>query len=76
MGEKSIRVLAYSGYKGNERPRSFFMDGKTLDVVSIISRWRDPDNDFFKVKTEDGKNYVIRFNHISEAWTLIDGHER
>ena len=57
---KRIKVSAYSGYKLNERPVSFFLKKRYNEVKLIIETWRDPDNDFFKVKADDGKEYIFK----------------
>jgi hypothetical protein len=39
MPEERIRVIAYSGYRGEETPKTFFLHGKQIEVVEILSRW-------------------------------------
>lgn len=34
-----IQVDCYSGYRGEETPRRFTMDTKTIEVAGILDRW-------------------------------------
>ena len=45
-----IIVTAYSGYKTNERPKSFLVDEDWYDIASIEDRWLEPDFEYFKVR--------------------------
>ncbi len=35
-----VKVLFYSGYKGQEIPRQIFFDGRSYPVIRVISRER------------------------------------
>jgi len=70
MGTDVIKVIAYSGYKGNERPLAFIADDKRYEVRNILSRWAEPDKDFFKVIADDGKVYVLSWNRESDEWII------
>ena len=37
-----FRVIAYSGYQGEQEPRALVVEGERLEVVSIQDRWYDP----------------------------------
>lgn len=68
--QKRVKVTAYSGHKLNERPVSFFLNKRNYKVKQIIERWRDPDHDFFKVKADDGKEYILKWNRERDEWIL------
>jgi hypothetical protein len=70
MSEKHIKVTAYSGYKENERPLSFTADEQRREVRSIISRWAEPDRDFFKVIADDGRVYILSWDRKSDQWFM------
>ena len=59
MAGHNIKVTAYSGYKANERPLSFTIDDKKLEVLKIEKRWTEPEKDFFKIMANDGRVYTI-----------------
>lgn len=56
-----IYVDAHSGYKANERPRQFTVDEDIFEIAVVEEQWRSPDASFFKVRTTDGKHYVLRY---------------
>lgn len=67
---KKIEVVAYSGYKANERPISFIVDNRNVAVRDIIDRWYDVEYDHFKVLGNDGKIYLLRWQRTSDLWSL------
>ena len=56
-----IYVDAYSGYKANERPIRF--------------NWQEPNAEYFKVRTVDGKLYLLRYDEHADEWTLQSGFD-
>ena len=66
-----IEVVAYSGYKANERPLSFVLEQKKLGVVSLMDRWYGVENDYFKVLADDGKIYLICWHRLLDLWFLV-----
>jgi hypothetical protein len=67
---RPVHVDAYSGYRANERPVRFALEGRTYDVAEIESRWYSPDADFFRIRTSDGDLYLLRYERTDDAWTL------
>jgi hypothetical protein len=63
-------VTAYSGYKANEMPLSFTVDDKRHEVRDVISRWAEPEKDFFKVIADDGRKYTLSWNRKSDLWLI------
>ena len=63
-----IHVEAYSGFKANERPLCFSLDiaigenGVTgvYDIEAVEDRWYAPNAEYFKVRTAEGKRYILR----------------
>ncbi len=64
-----IQVEFYSGYKADERPVSFILNGSKLMVDEIIDRWHSPDCEYFKVLADDGNRYLLKSNFNGE-WVL------
>lgn len=73
---KHITVSAYSGYKANERPTAFIVDGRRHDVVHVIDRWYGVEHDYFKVLGEDGKVYLLRWHRMLDLWFLVKEVEK
>ena len=66
-----ITVKAYSGYKANERPLSFSMGEQVYVIEEIVDRWYGEDDDYFKVKADDGYTYIIRYHRSEDFWDLV-----
>ena len=73
-----ISVESYSGYKLHESPRAFIFKGERYNVQEIIDRWyegglksEDPIIDYFRVRTDDGGEYLIRYDSYRDEWTMI-----
>ena len=67
---KQIKVYAYSGYKANERPSAFLVDGRRCNVNRMIDRWYGEDHDHFKVLTEDGTVCLLKWHRAQDLWLL------
>jgi hypothetical protein len=65
-----ISVQTYAGYKGDERPVSFSLEGRGLRVMEIVDRWYDPDYNCFKVLADDGITYRLRHNMNTDTWEV------
>lgn len=66
-----IEVVAYSGYKANERPLSFVLEQHRFSVVDVLDRWYGVENDYFKVLADDGKVCLIRWQRALDLWFLV-----
>jgi hypothetical protein len=73
-----IEVRAYSGYRINERPLSFRLRGQVHEVAEIVDRWHEgrpepgsPYLNYFKVRTAGGKEYLLRYNGLFDAWSVM-----
>lgn len=71
-----IEVVAYSGYKANERPLYFVLEQRKLVVVNVMDRWYGEEHDYFKVLADDGKVYLIRWHRVLDLWFLVKILER
>ncbi len=74
---EAIEVECYSGYKGEESPRAFTYGGKRYEITEIVDRWyeegrdpRAPRHKYFKVKTTEGEEFLIRHTPRFQGWTL------
>src|SRR6185436_14948121 len=72
-----IHVEAYAGYRADERPRRFELDGVEYRIYAWERRWRTPDSRCFLVRAE-GKRYILCCDEQSGEWALeseLDGPE-
>jgi hypothetical protein len=74
---EDIQVESYSGYKANERPVAFTCQGERWEIREIIDRWHEGGLhsgrsvvDYFKVKTADGKVYLLRYEPERDVWSI------
>jgi len=65
-----VHVVCYSGYRGEETPRRFFIDGKCIEVDEVLDRWLAPDHRYFKLRSPEGDLYVLRHETGADCWEL------
>ena len=70
-----VYVDAYSGYKANERPQRFTLDDDIYEIASVEDRWYEADAEYFKVRTTDGKVYLLLYDEHEDTWTLQSGFD-
>ena len=77
MPYKRIEVECYSGYRANERPVAFTFQDRRWQVEEIIDRWYEgevqsdePALDYFKVRTVEGRVFLLRYNSLFDAWSI------
>ena len=75
---KDILVECYSGYRGEETPRRFWLGKNRIEIREVIDRWIGPDHRYFKVLGDEGSVYILRFDVESVRWelTLFDSERR
>jgi hypothetical protein len=71
MDGPHLIVDTFAGYKGEKTPRSFILDGKTMQVQNVIDRWYSETHSYFRVKASDGQRYVLRLDLDEDCWELI-----
>ncbi len=74
MSEEKVRVMAYSGNRGEETPRAFVLSGKKIEVVEIQEGWIEEGIEertikrFFKVTGSDGGIHKIFYDEKTAEW--------
>ncbi|MBT3807534.1 MAG: hypothetical protein HOG03_23520 [Desulfobacula sp.] len=66
----NIKVNCYSGYRGEETPRSIFFNDKEIQVNKILDMWLAPDHRYFKFLGSDESIYIIRHDTKGCFWEL------
>ena len=62
----------YSGYKTDERPVRFRLEGREYRIEEVLHQWREPGSNLYRVRADDGKAYVLRQNSAPEgSWDLV-----
>lgn len=71
---EEVEVKAYSGYRAEESPREFCLDGKRFIVQKILERSSRHDvikkgtTRVFMVLTGDGKKYELLYDEEKKHW--------
>ena len=66
-----VTVEAYAGYKGEETPRAFTLEGARLLVSEIVARWYTETHSYFRVCASDQHRYVLRYDLDHLVWELV-----
>jgi hypothetical protein len=82
MHYERIQVMCSSGNLSVERSVSFSHKGRQHLVAEIVDRWYEggqrrgrPAMYYFKVRTTNGEEFILRYNTLFDAWAvLIGGH--
>ncbi len=75
MPDKKVEVVSYSGYRGEETPRAFFLGSVRVGVVEILERWKEQRvaeksiKRYFKAKGDDGLVYTLCYDEQENVWT-------
>jgi hypothetical protein len=65
-------VECYSVCKADERPIRFQMNGNDYFVEELLDQWYRPNDDYFKVRADDGNLYILRRDTFTTdgEWSL------
>jgi len=71
-------VECYAGSRANEVPRAFTYGDRRIIVAEVVDRWYDggvypgsPRLDYYKIRADDGAEYLLRYNTLFDAWALL-----
>ena len=65
-----IEVQCYAGRKADERPVRFRLGDRDYMVEEIVDQWYGPDDQFHKVRADDGNLYILRQSKADGEWSL------
>lgn len=77
MSYQRIKVIAYSGYRAEETPRTIILHDKKIEVFEILNRWIEEGFEdrarkrFFKVKGSDGNTHKIYYDEEAKEWFYV-----
>ena len=55
--------------------RTFILDDEYYEIVEVEERSYEPDAMYFKVRTTEGKRYILRYTEAKDEWTLQSGFD-
>jgi hypothetical protein len=65
-----LQVQCYAGRKADERPIRFQLGDRDFMVEEVLDQWYGPDDEFFKVRADDGNLYILRHHPLEGEWSL------
>ena len=74
MTDERIKITSYSGYRDEEVPRSFFLDGRRIEIIELLDMWIEETlsdrtrRRFFKVRGSDGFTHRIYRDERRKEW--------
>ncbi len=74
---KQIEIVAYSGYRGEETPRTILLGRKKIEVVEILRQWVEERSDnretrrFYQIRGNDGDLYTFYYDEKTMEWFLV-----
>ncbi|MEW5721771.1 MAG: hypothetical protein AB1896_01600 [Thermodesulfobacteriota bacterium] len=78
-----VAVESYAGYKAEETPRAFILEGRRYEVARVVDRWyeggldpRDQKIDYYKVVTVEGLVFILRYLYLFDSWSARARPER
>jgi hypothetical protein len=51
------------------------VDEDLFDIADVLSSWRDPSFDYFKVLAVDGKTFLLRCEFETQEWELCSEYD-
>ena len=72
-----IQVECYAVSKTGETPRRFIHEGQPIELAEVLDRWYQaesqpewPRADYFKVRSTDDRQYLLKHDLESGQWYL------
>jgi hypothetical protein len=66
----TIDVECYAGYRGEQTPRRFGLEGDWVEIVDVLDSWLAPDHRYFKVRSAQGDVYILRHDVSTHTWDV------
>jgi hypothetical protein len=72
MAEGRVLVSCYSGRAYADRPVSLIWEGIEHKIAEVEKEWLEPGARLFKVRTEDGRFFVLSYNERGDEWSAFE----
>ena len=75
--EQKTKVIAYSGYRGEETPKTILLHGTRIEVNEILNQWIEEGLEdratkrFYQIKGDDGVLYRIYYDEKAMEWFCV-----
>lgn len=65
-----VRVICYSGYRGEETPRRFYIGSRLIEIAEILDRWLATEHRYFKLRSAEEDLYILRHDSLTDIWEM------
>jgi hypothetical protein len=72
MAEGRVLVSCYSGRIYADRPVSLIWEGIEHKIEEVEKEWQEPGARLFKVRTENGRLFVLSYNERGDEWAAFE----
>lgn len=73
-----IKVETLDFYRGQQEPRRFYWRDRWWTIDDVIDRWYEGYVEetkvpmrYFKVRTEEGSVFILRYNQLFDGWAIL-----
>ncbi|MBI5025402.1 MAG: hypothetical protein HZC12_01475 [Nitrospirae bacterium] len=63
-----IKVVAHSGYRGEEYPKAIIIEDVRHEVSEIIKQWIEPGKRYFRIKINKDSIYTVYYDEDLREW--------
>ena len=64
-----VEVECHAGYRSDETPRRFVLEGRRVEVAEVVERWAEPERRCFRVLGDDGAVRLLSLDLRSGEWS-------
>jgi len=63
-------VECHSGFTYADRPVALTWEDQRLEILRILAEWRTPEQNRFRVRTSDGREFELAYSHATDEWQI------
>ncbi len=63
-------VECHSGFTYADRPVALTWEGRRLEITRILAEWRTPEENHFRVRTSDGREFELAYSQTMDEWQI------
>jgi putative sterol carrier protein len=63
-------VECHSGFAYVDRPVALTWEGRRLEITRILAEWRTPQENHFRVRTSDGREFELAYSQTMDEWQI------
>ncbi len=63
-------VECHSEFEYAEKPVALIWEGRRLEIIEILARWRIPGEKCFRVRSSDGQVFELFYGELDDGWRI------